>query len=178
MNENRSHVRRSLIVEKGQGQEVPSSSMMNEQVVILIAEDDMGHASLIQKNLKRAGITNQIIHFKDGQEALDFLFGMGEGPRRVDGTPYLLLLDIRMPRVDGVQVLERIKGDRVLKKMPVIMLTTTDDPREIDKCHALGCSHYITKPIDYDRFVSTIRELGLFLAVIQVPTISGESNVQ
>ncbi|MDY6833233.1 MAG: response regulator [Chloroflexota bacterium] len=167
-----------MIVEKGQGQEVPKSSTMNEQVVILIAEDDMGHASLIQKNLKRAGITNQIIHFKDGQEALDFLFEKGDGPHRVIGTPYLLLLDIRMPRVDGVQVLERIKGDRVLKKMPVIMLTTTDDPREIDKCHTLGCSHYITKPIDYDKFVATIRELGLFLAVIQVPAIGGESNAQ
>lgn len=135
----------------------------------------MGHASLIKKNLKRSGITNQIIHFKDGEEVLNFLFKRGDLPHRVDGVSYLLLLDIRMPKIDGTEVLRQIKSDDELKKIPVTMLTTTDDPREIERCHELGCSNYITKPIDYDRFVETIRQLGLFLSVVKVPVIGEEA---
>jgi len=146
---------------------------MNTEVVILIAEDDAGHASLIKKNLKRAGISNEIIHFKDGQETLDFLLHRGEGPHRVSDTGYLLLLDIRMPKVDGVEVLQQIKQDKELRKIPVIMITTTDDPREVEHCHSLGCSNYIAKPIDYDKFVESIRQLGFFLAVVEVPKING-----
>jgi len=148
---------------------------MNTEVVILIAEDDLGHASLIKKNLKRAGISNEIIHFKDGQETLDFLLRRGEEPHRMSGTGYLLLLDIRMPKADGVEVLQQIKQDKELRKIPVIMITTTDDPREVEHCHSLGCSNYIAKPIDYDKFVESIRQLGLFLAVVEVPKINGSS---
>jgi CheY-like chemotaxis protein len=147
---------------------------MHQDVVILVAEDDGGHAGLIKKNLARAGIVNKVLHFKDGQEILDFLFRQGDGRHHQSGTAYVLLLDIRMPKVDGVQVLEQVKADPELRKLPVIMITTTDDPREVERCHALGCSNYITKPIDYDNFVSAIRQLGLFLAVVQVPRINGE----
>jgi CheY-like chemotaxis protein len=143
--------------------------------MILVAEDDEGHAGLIRKNLARAGIVNELLHFKDGQEILDFLFQKGDGPHRRSGSAYLLLLDIRMPKVDGVQVLEQVKADPELRKLPVIMITTTDDPREVARCHALGCSNYIAKPVDYDNFVNAIRQLGLFLAVVQVPMINGES---
>ena len=111
---------------------------------------------------------------KDGQETLDFLFRRGSGPHRVVGTPYLLLLDIRMPRVDGVEVLRQIKQDAKLRKLPVIIITTTDDPREIENCHNLGCSNYIAKPIDYDRFIEAIRRLGMFLMVVEIPRIDGE----
>ena len=142
--------------------------MINEKV-ILLAEDDMGHAALIQKNLKREGITNQIIHFKDGRETLDFLFQKTKEPSLSNGTPYVLLLDIRMPNVDGVEVLRQVKEQK-LKKMPVIMITTTDDPREVERCHDLGCSNYIAKPIDYEKFVQAIRQLGLFLMVVEVPS--------
>jgi len=145
-------------------------------MVILIAEDDMGHASLIQKNLRRAGIKNEFIHFKDGQYALDFLFMKTEEHSRIDGTPYLLLLDINMPRVDGVEVLRRVKDDKELKKMPVIMLTTTDDPREVERCHNLGCNSYVAKPVDYECFVEAIQKLGLFLMVMKVPEIDGDSS--
>jgi CheY-like chemotaxis protein len=148
---------------------------MQKEMVILIAEDDMGHAALIQKNLRRAGITNQFIHFKDGEQTLDFLFRRTQEPRLVSGTPYLLLLDIQMPRVDGVEVLRQVKQDRELKKMPVIMLTTTDDPREVEYCYSLGCSNYIAKPVDYDNFVQSIQQLGLFLLVVKVPGIDGET---
>lgn len=145
-----------------------------KKVTILIAEDDDGHAELIEENLRESGLKNTIIRFRDGQEALDFLFGepSESQPRRVRGQAYMMLLDIRMPRVDGVQVLQRLKQDPELKSMPVIMLTTTDDPREIQNCYALGCSCYITKPIDYRKFSDMLTRLGLFLLVVQVPSIN------
>jgi len=146
---------------------------MNKEVIILIAEDDEGHANLIKKNLSRAGIANKIIHFIDGQEVVDFLFRNGEGPHRESGCAYILLLDIRMPKLDGVEVLKLVKDHQELRKIPVIMITTTDDPREIKNCHMLGCNNYITKPVEYDAFVNSIRQLGLFLTVVQVPTVNG-----
>lgn len=147
---------------------------MHKEVVILIAEDDEGHAGLIRKNLARAGIVNELLHFRDGQEIVDFLFRTGPGQVRESGKAYFLLLDIRMPKLDGVEVLARIKADPELRRIPVIMITTTDDPREVDRCHELGCSSYITKPIEYEAFVNAIRQLGLFLSVVQVPTINGD----
>ncbi|MHB8910298.1 MAG: response regulator [Syntrophales bacterium] len=147
---------------------------MHKNVVILVAEDDEGHAGLIRKNLARAGIINTLLLFTDGQEILDFLFRKGDGPHRQSGAAYVLLLDIRMPKVDGAQVLAQVKSDPELRKLPVIMITTTDDPREVERCHLLGCSSYIAKPIDYDAFINVIRQLGLFLSVVQVPKINGE----
>ena len=146
---------------------------MKKEVSILIAEDDMGHAALIRKNILRAGITNSILHFKDGQELLDFLFKKEDSPHRTGEVSYLLLLDIRMPKIDGVEALRQIKEDKEFRKMPVIMLTTTDDPREVENCHKLGCSNYITKPVDYEKFVDVIKKLGLFLMVVEVPGING-----
>jgi CheY-like chemotaxis protein len=146
---------------------------MKKEAVILIAEDDDGHATLIQRNLKRAGIANEMIRFADGQAVLDFLFKKNGSSGRKAGHAYLLLLDIRMPKVDGVEVLRQVKADNELKKLPIIMLTTTDDPREVDKCHELGCSNYISKPVDYQKFVESIRQLGLFLLVVEVPHING-----
>ena len=147
---------------------------MRDEVVIIIAEDDAGHATLIKKNLKRAGIANRIIHLKDGQEVLDFLYQTGKSKVRKNGHPYLLLLDIRMPKVDGVQVLKKIKNDPELCKPPVIMITTTDDPVEVENCHTLGCNNYITKPVDYDNFMKAILQLGLFLKVVEIPKLNGE----
>jgi CheY-like chemotaxis protein len=148
---------------------------MNNQVVILIAEDDEGHVGLIRKNLERAGIANELLHFKDGQEVMDFLFRKGDGPKRKSGTAYVLLLDIQMPRLNGIEVLAQVKADPELRKIPVIMVTTTDDSREVEKCHALGCNNYIIKPIDYENFMNAVRQLGLFLAVVEVPKINGDN---
>ena len=145
---------------------------MNQEVIILLAEDDEGHADLIRKNLVRAGITNRIIYFKDGQEVVEYLFRLGDGPHRVTGDAYILLLDIRMPRLEGTEVLVKIKADPELRKIPVVMITTTDDPREVTLCHELGCNSYITKPVAYENFVDVIRKLGLFLTVVKVPTIN------
>ena len=148
------------------------SNALGKEVVILIAEDDPGHARLIEKNMTRAGLTNRIERFRDGQETLDFLFCRNPKRQREPSTPYLLLLDIRMPKVDGVDVLQRIKADPELRKMPVSMLTTTDDPREVERCHALGCNNYLVKPVNYDRFAEVIRQLGNFIALVQVPEIT------
>jgi len=149
---------------------------MNEsrEVVILIAEDDAGHARLIEKNLARAGLRNPIQRFDNGQAVLDFLLRNGSGVRRAVETPYLLLLDIRMPQVDGIEVLRQLKQHPELRKIPVIMLTTTDDPREVERCHAIGCSSYIVKPVDYDKFAEAIKSLGLYLSLVKVPEINGK----
>jgi CheY-like chemotaxis protein len=144
------------------------------EVVILIAEDDDGHARLIEKNLSRAGLHNRIERFENGQVVLDFLFRRGSGARRAMDTPYLLLLDIRMPQVDGVEVLRQLKQDPELRKVPVIMLTTTDDPREVERCHAIGCASYMVKPVDYEKFAEAIKSLGLYISLVKVPEINGK----
>ena len=140
---------------------------MKKELTIILAEDDEGHATLIKRNLQRSGLLNEIIHFRDGQETLDYLYKAKEV--NGDNIPSLLLLDIKMPKIDGIEVLKKVKTNNQLKKMPVIMITTTDDPREINMCHELGCNNYITKPVDYNKFVDAIRKLGLFLLVVELP---------
>ncbi|MFH1377920.1 MAG: response regulator [Planctomycetota bacterium] len=142
---------------------------MNKEIIILIAEDDEGHAELIRRNLIRAGLVNKTLHFSDGQLVLDFLFRRGTGPHRVTGESYVLLLDICMPKVNGTEVLKQLKADPELRVLPVIIVSTTDDPYEVQKCHTLGCSNYITKPIEYNSFVHAIRQLGFFLAIVEIP---------
>lgn len=134
---------------------------------ILLADDDAGHATLIKNNLRDVGLVNRIHHFADGQAVLDFL---SEATDEITHS-YLLLLDIRMPMISGIEVLRRIKDDARLRLLPVIMLSTTDDPGEIRKCHELGCNEYITKPVEYDQFVEVIRRLGLFLQIVRVPEL-------
>jgi CheY-like chemotaxis protein len=143
--------------------------MTAEPLVILMAEDDEGHATLTQRNLKRSGVVNEIVHVKDGRAALDFVRREGAYAGRDPNGPLLVLLDINMPRVDGVEVLRQLKADERTAQVPVIMLTTTDDPREIQHCYELGCSVYVTKPVVYDEFTEAVRRLGLFLAIVRVP---------
>jgi CheY-like chemotaxis protein len=143
--------------------------MATNELIILLAEDDEGHAYLVQQNLQEGGVANVVVHVKDGQEALDYLRAAGAYAGRVPEGPLLLLLDINMPRVDGVEVLRQLKDDPRLAQLPVIMLTTTDDPREVKRCYDLGCGSYVTKPVEYDRFVEAIRRLGLFLSIVKVP---------
>jgi CheY-like chemotaxis protein len=135
-------------------------------VTILLIEDDPGHARLIEKNVRRAGVANEITHKSDGTTALEYLFERGE---RVKADPILVLLDLNLPDMSGTDILARIKADPVLKRTPVIVLTTTDDRSEIQRCYDLGCNVYITKPVEYEGFASAIRQLGLFLTVMQVP---------
>jgi CheY-like chemotaxis protein len=143
---------------------------MKNEPVILIVEDDEGHAILIRQNLEAAGLNNQMKHFRDGQAVLDFFFKPPPGHKH-EAHMYLVLLDIRMPKVDGIEVLRRLKTDPELRKLPVIMLTTTDDVREVERCHELGCNVYIQKPVDYERFAEAIRRLGLFVTLLLVPPV-------
>lgn len=141
---------------------------MRKEVTILLAEDDPGHATLVTKNLKRGGIENEIIRFEDGAELIDFFENSDDFD---SGKSYLVLLDIRMPRMDGIEALKIIKSRPVLRTIPVIMLTTTDDPTEINKCYDYGCGAYIVKPVEREPFIDALRNLGLFLTVVEVPII-------
>lgn len=143
----------------------------HQTVGIVMIEDDEGHARLIEKNIRRAGISNDIRHFVDGTSALDFLFNAPDGPF-LNG-PVMVLLDLNLPDMSGTSILEKIKGDERLHRTPVVVLTTTDDKVEIQRCYDLGCNVYITKPVNYESFADAIRQLGLFLAVIQVPETQG-----
>ena len=142
---------------------------MTQAVTIVMVEDDEGHARLIERNIRRAGIYNTIRHFVDGGSALKFLFEESEG--LLAQSPALVLLDLNLPDMSGVDILARVKGDERLKRTPVVVLTTTDDKTEIQHCYDLGCNVYITKPVNYDSFATAIRQLGLFLSVIQVPEV-------
>ncbi len=144
----------------------------NDGVTILMAEDDDGHALLVQERFENVGVHNPIIRFKDGQETWDFLSGAKPGLEA--GKGYLLLLDIRMPGLDGVEVLKRVKQDPRLKSMPVIMLTTTDDPREINLCYELGCNNYLVKPVEFEKFAEVLKRLGLFLMIVKVSKTKAE----
>ena len=142
----------------------------HQTVSIIMIEDDEGHARLIEKNIRRAGILNDIRHFTDGTTALDYLFHAPDGPAK--NGPALVLLDLNLPDMSGTDILSRIKADNSpLRRAPVVVLTTTDDKVEIQRCYDLGCNVYITKPVDYENFAQAIRQLGLFLTVIQVPDV-------
>ena len=129
--------------------------------------DDEGHARLIEKNIRRAGISNKLTHFLDGHSALEYLFNAPEGPAQ--NGPAMVLLDLNLPDMSGTDILTKIKSDPRLHRTPVVVLTTTDDKVEIARCYDLGCNVYITKPVNYESFSDAIRQLGLFLSVIQVP---------
>lgn len=138
------------------------------ELIIVIAEDDDGHAELIREGLVNSGVCNQIIRFNDGLQTWNFLSGEEASQWRNEGKVFLLLLDINMPVMDGTEVLGKIKSNENLHETLVIMLTTTDDPREIDICYKLGCNMYITKPVQFDKFAETLRRMGLFIQIIKV----------
>jgi CheY-like chemotaxis protein len=150
--------------------------MPSEALEILLAEDDEGQAFLVQRNLERAGISNRVTRVVDGQQALDFIHGVGRFAARETAGPLLVILDINMPRIDGIEVLTNLKSNKDTARLPVIMLTTTDDPREIERCYELGCNVYITKPVEYDHFVEAVKRLGLFLQIVQVPELAVSSG--
>ncbi len=139
----------------------------HQSVGIVMIEDDEGHARLIEKNIRRAGILNDIKHFTDGGQALHHLFEAPDGPAK--NGPALVLLDLNLPDMSGIDILAKIKAEPSLRRVPVVVLTTTDDKVEIQRCYDLGCNVYITKPVNYENFADAIRQLGLFLSVIQVP---------
>ncbi len=142
---------------------------MSEHVLIVMVEDDEGHARLIEKNIRRAGVANPMTEFADGTSACQFLFGPDGSGKVNRGKAMLIMLDLNLPDMSGVDILRRVKENEHLKRTPVVVLTTTDDEREIKRCYDLGANVYITKPVNYENFANAIRQLGLFFSVIQVP---------
>ncbi|SDA18881.1 Response regulator receiver domain-containing protein [Methylobacterium sp. UNC378MF] len=138
-------------------------------VSIVMIEDDEGHARLIERNIRRAGVNNEIIPFRNGTSALEYLFGT-DGTGEASARRHLLiLLDLNLPDMTGLDILEKVKANPHTRRSPVVVLTTTDDSREIQRCYDLGANVYITKPVSYDGFANAIRQLGLFFSVMQVP---------
>lgn len=144
-------------------------AQLNE-VTILVVDDDEGHTELVSLNLRRAGIKNPMMALHNGEDALDFVFCRGPHADRKGDEALLILLDINMPGVDGVEVLRQIKANPDTRKIPVIILTTTDDPREVNRCYDLGCNVYITKPVDPSAFIDAMKKIGLFISVVSVPS--------
>jgi CheY-like chemotaxis protein len=142
----------------------------SRRVTIVMIEDDVGHARLIEKNIRRAGVHDTIIAFADGASAESYLFGPGGPGSMRSPRGHLILLDLNLPDMSGVDILRRLKQDDHLRRMPVVVLTTTDDQSEIGRCYDIGCNVYMVKPVDYQQFAHSIRQLGLFFSVIQVPS--------
>jgi len=140
-----------------------------KEVTIVMIEDDEGHARLIEKNVRRAGVNNEIVPFTNGNEALDYILGQDRAGTANADRYLLILLDLNLPDMSGIDILEKVKSNPHSKRLPVVILTTTDDEREIQRCYDLGANVYITKPVDYDSFAHAIRQLGLFFAVMQIP---------
>lgn len=149
---------------------------MSENASILIAEDDAGHFALVKKNLWRTCVLREIVHFRDGEELLRFLFPESDGTGISSEQDYLILLDIRLPGKNGIDILRMIKEDSELRKIPVFMLTTSSDPGDITRSYELGCSAYINKPRDYTEFMETVESLGQVLSMPEFkwPTIRKE----
>ncbi|CAD7055700.1 MULTISPECIES: response regulator [Pseudorhizobium] len=140
-----------------------------KEVTIVMVEDDEGHARLIEKNVRRAGVNNEIVPFMNGNAALDYILGSDRTGVSTQDRHLLILLDLNLPDMSGIDILEKVKSNPHAKRLPVVILTTTDDEREIQRCYDLGANVYITKPVDYDSFAHAIRQLGLFFSVMQVP---------
>jgi CheY-like chemotaxis protein len=137
---------------------------------LLLVKDDLGHARLIERNLRQARLPYEIVVLRDGQAALDYFFPVHEARSARPLPPYPVLLDLNLPGRSGLEVLARLKSDPRTRHIPVTVLTTTDDPYEIEQCYALGCNAYLTKPVVYDQFVAVIQNLGRLLTEIAIPT--------
>lgn len=144
--------------------------MNYENVEILFVEDSIDDATLTIRALAKSGITNKLHHVTDGAEALDFMYCKGNYTlRNIKETPKLILLDLKMPKVSGMQVLEKVKGDPAFKSIPVVILTSSNQDPDIAKCYALGANSYIVKPVDSNDFFLTIKEIGLYWMILSQP---------
>ena len=151
--------------------------MMNQikETCVLMVEDDDGHADLVRWNLEKAGVENPIFRVDDGQKAIDFLLRKGDYADADLPSPdnIVMLLDINMPVINGYEVLKLVRANKQTKFMPIIMLTTAEDTREVTKCYELGCNLFLKKPIDHGELTSMIQQLGTLLAFIRTPSGGG-----
>ncbi|MBL7858442.1 MAG: response regulator [Cyclobacteriaceae bacterium] len=141
--------------------------MNNSIVEILLIEDDEHDAEMTIRALQKSRITNGVVHLKDGSQALQFLFGTGEfAGRNVNMKPKVILLDLKMPKVDGIEVLQQIKSNELTKKIPVVVLTSSKENPDIDTCYALGANSYIVKPVDFAGFMEAIAHSGMYWVML------------
>lgn len=143
---------------------------MTVPLTILLAEDDEGHATLVRRNLGRTTLPTQAVHVRDGQEALDYMYRRGAFSGRPPHAALLILLDLNMPRLGGLDVLDALKRDAHLAHIPVFVLTTTDNPSELDRCYARGASACLVKPVDFGSFGEMVRRLADFLLTARMPS--------
>ena len=145
--------------------------MSNQNAIeILLVEDNLNDAELTIRSLRKHNLTNNLHHVHDGVEALEFLFGTGTyADRGASPPPRVVLLDIKLPRVDGIEVLRRIKSDERTKTIPVVMLTSSKEDRDVVESYRLGANSYILKPVDFDKFAHVVSELGLYWSVLNEP---------
>ena len=139
-------------------------------VEVLLVEDSMDDAELTIHALKKQHLANNLIHLKDGAEALDFLFGRGEFKERdLSNIPKVILLDLKMPKVGGLEVLEKIKSNEQTRKIPVVVLTSSKQDPDIKKCYELGANSYIVKPVDFNGFLKAISDIGFYWLLLNQP---------
>ncbi len=136
---------------------------------ILLAEDNLNDVELILAALKKNNLANEVVVARDGAEALDYLYRRGKFQSREDGLPIALFLDLKMPKVDGLEVLQQIKGDAAFKVLPVVMLTSSREEADLVKSYQLGVNAYVVKPVGFPQFVDAIKQTGMFWAVINEP---------
>ena len=145
---------------------------MNKEIEVLIVEDSESDAEMIIRALKKNNFANRLFHVSDGVEALDFLFGEGEyADRQIAHTLKVILLDLKMPKLNGKEVLLKIKGDQRTKKIPVVMLTSSKEDPDIQECYDLGANGYVVKPVEFSEFQKTITNLGLFWLLVNEPPL-------
>ena len=137
--------------------------MNEEEIEILLVEDTLSDAELTIRALKKKNLANKLVHVKDGEEALDYLFGQGHCSESVIlNRPRLVLLDLKLPKVDGFEILRRLKADKLGQFIPVVVLTSSAEERDIVQSYKLGVNSYITKPVDFEKFVDAVSSLGLY----------------
>ncbi|WP_224360311.1 response regulator [Hyalangium versicolor] len=142
---------------------------MTEFKRVLLVEDSPNDAELTLEAFSESGLANEVVWVKDGQEALDYLYKQGAYEGRLDGLPAVVLLDLKLPRVDGLQVLERVKKDPALRFIPVVMLTSSSQETDLARSYGLGVNAYVVKPVGFAEFIMALKELGLFWAVVNQP---------
>lgn len=141
--------------------------MENKEVDILLVEDNPHDAEMTTRALRKNNVANRLVHLKDGAVALDFLFGTGEYENRdTQYKPKVILLDLKMPKVDGIEVLARIKGNDLTKDIPVVVLTSSKESPDIETCYRLGANSYIVKPVEFEGFMKVVTELGFYWLII------------
>ncbi len=146
---------------------------MQHGAEILLIEDNMHDAELAIRALKKNNLINNLVHLKDGAEAIDFIFGEGSfSGRNLDQVPKVILLDLKMPKINGIEVLTRLKADERTKKIPVVILTSSKEDPDIQTCYSLGANSYVVKPVEFGEFAKAVSDLGMYWMLLNQPPVS------